>query len=172
MKLPSVDGSPKADSGNTYEQTVERALTFLNAHCVIAVPTDTIYGVACLAQSNNAVEMLYEIKHRHREKAIAICVGAVDDIKRWGNVTVPDNLLHDLLPGPVTLIFKRSNNLNKDLNPATDSIGIRIPDHAFIMELSQKCGQPIALTSANISSTRSSLKVKPFLWTIKVFKCT
>lgn len=49
---------------------------------MIAVPTDTIYGVACLAQSNNAVEMLYEIKHRHREKAIAICVGAVDDIKR------------------------------------------------------------------------------------------
>ena len=53
--------------------------------------------------------------------------------------------------------------MNKDLNPATDSIGIRIPDHAFIMELSQKCGQPIALTSANISSTRSSLKVKVYV---------
>ena len=50
---------------------------------VIGVPTDTIYGVAALAQSTEAVESLYEIKRRHREKPIAICVADIDDIYRY-----------------------------------------------------------------------------------------
>ncbi len=50
---------------------------------MIAVPTDTIYGVAALVQLNNSVESLYEIKGRHREKPIAICVAEISDIFRY-----------------------------------------------------------------------------------------
>ena len=74
-------------------------------------------------------------------------------------MTISDDALQDLLPGPVTLVFQRSSLLNPDLNPATDSIGIRIPKCSFIQALAQRCQQPIALTSANLSSAMSPLNI-------------
>ena len=49
---------------------------------MIALPTDTIYGVAALAQSTEAVNKLYEIKKRHEEKPVAICVGRLEDVHK------------------------------------------------------------------------------------------
>ncbi|EAX07318.1 yrdC domain containing (E. coli), isoform CRA_b [Homo sapiens] len=81
-------------------------------------------------------------------------------------VRVPEGLLKDLLPGPVTLVMERSEELNKDLNPFTPLVGIRIPDHAFMQDLAQMFEGPLALTSANLSSQASSLNVEEFqdLW--------
>ena len=60
----------------------KRAADSLKAGKIISVPTDTIYGVAALAQSNEAIEAIYEIKQRHREKPIAICVADIPDIEQ------------------------------------------------------------------------------------------
>ena len=68
---------------------------------VIAVPTDTIYGITCLVQHSQAVNRLYSIKGRSASKPIAICVAEIDEIYRWANVTVPRDLIEDLLPGQV-----------------------------------------------------------------------
>ncbi|NXC22483.1 YRDC protein, partial [Corythaeola cristata] len=85
---------------------------------------------------------------------------------RYCHVNVPDELLRDLLPGPVTLVLKRSEELNKDLNPFTSLVGVRIPNHPFIRELARACSGPLALTSANISCQASTLTVSEFqdLW--------
>lgn len=79
---------------------------------------------------------------------------------RWGKATLDDDALSHLLPGAVTLVFERQPELNKELNPYTTLVGIRIPDNAFIRELALHCDAPLALTSANKSSTKSSLDVK------------
>ncbi|KFW79863.1 hypothetical protein N305_06466, partial [Manacus vitellinus] len=85
---------------------------------------------------------------------------------RYCRVNVPDELLRDLLPGPVTLVLQRSEELNKDLNPFTSLVGVRIPDHSFMRDLARACSGPLALTSANISSQGSTLTVSEFqdLW--------
>lgn len=76
-------------------------------------------------------------------------------------MTIGDEILQDLLPGPVTLVFERTEQLNPGLNPTTELIGIRIPDHAFVQQLSLACGEPLALTSANVSTVgQSSLKIE------------
>ncbi|KAM4795149.1 threonylcarbamoyl-AMP synthase [Rhinophrynus dorsalis] len=133
---------------------------------VIAVPTDTIYGIACLAQNSQSLSNIYNVKGRNGTKPLAICVGDVEDIYRYCQVNVPDQLLHDLLPGPVTLVMERSDELNKELNPFTSLVGVRIPDHAFIRQLAQICSEPLALTSANISTQQSTLTTEEFkdLW--------
>ena len=74
---------------------------------VIAVPTDTIYGISCLVQHQTAVDRLYSIKGRNASKPIAICVAEIEDIYRWANVTVSRELIEDLLPGQVTNIITR-----------------------------------------------------------------
>ncbi|KGL89047.1 hypothetical protein N301_12856, partial [Charadrius vociferus] len=85
---------------------------------------------------------------------------------RYCQVNVPDELLRDLLPGPVTLVLKRSEELNKDLNPFTSLVGVRIPNHPFVRDLARACSGPLALTSANISCQASTLTVSEFqdLW--------
>ena len=69
----------------------------------------------------------------------------------------PRAVLEDLLPGPVTVVGERSGELNPLLNPGTNLVGIRIPDHTFIRRLAQACDSPLALTSANRSSAQSTL---------------
>ncbi|XP_061632814.1 yrdC domain-containing protein, mitochondrial isoform X2 [Phyllopteryx taeniolatus] len=133
---------------------------------VVAVPTDTIYGLACLAQNSGAVRKLYDIKGRNEQKPLAICVGEIHDIYRYCKVEVKEELLSDLLPGPVTLVLERSEILNKELNPFTSLVGIRIPDCGFMRRLCQMCGEPLALTSANVSAQNSTVAVHEFhdLW--------
>lgn len=134
----------------------------LKAGSVIAVPTDTVYGLTCDATCITAINKLYEIKGRHENKPLAICLGEVEQVKDWAVVDhLPKGLLSALLPGPVTLILSCANKLDKSLN-SRGKVGIRIPDYEFIRHLSIKLGKPLALTSANLSSQPSSVIIDEF----------
>ncbi len=77
--------------------------------------------------------------------------------------------MNALLPGPVTLVFDRKPSLPAELNPNTTSIGIRIPNYKFMIELARFCDEPIALTSANISNKPSSLKIEVIIQNLNHF---
>ncbi|XP_078001587.1 threonylcarbamoyl-AMP synthase isoform X2 [Phascolarctos cinereus] len=149
-----------------WSEALSAAVTSLRAGGLVAVPTDTLYGVACSASCSAALGAVYSLKGRCQTKPLAVCLGRVADIYRYCQVRVPREVLEDLLPGPVTLVMERSGELNKDLNPFTPLVGVRIPDHAFMKDLAQMFSGPLALTSANLSSQPSSLNVKEFqdLW--------
>ncbi|XP_062511124.1 threonylcarbamoyl-AMP synthase-like [Corticium candelabrum] len=153
------------ENNDVLSDDIEKAGQILTRGGTIAIPTDTIYGVASLAQSTEGVQKLYEMKQRDPEKPLAICVGDVEDISRWAYVP-DDNLLRDLLPGAVTVVLRRKPALNPELNPGLTSIGVRIPSHPFVRKLAQFCKQPLALTSANTSTKPSTLAVNEFqeLW--------
>lgn len=148
--------------------SVDRAKEQLLRNHVIALPTDTVYGLACNANSEEAIQRLYKIKGRNEEKPVAICVADLDDFYHWGDGShLARELLSQLLPGPVTIVVNRSVHLNNPfLNCGIRKIGIRIPDFNFIRDLSRSFRQPIALTSANRSSQKSTLHVDEFkeLW--------
>lgn len=127
---------------------------------VVAVPTDTIYGLACLAEDAKAVKKLYSIKGRDETKPVSICVSKIADIYRYANVTCSMDMLSELLPGPVTVVFNRIDSL--DINPESELIGIRIPDNGFICHLVEVCGGVLALTSANRSGDTSNIRVLDF----------
>ena len=79
---------------------------------------------------------------------------------RWAINTVDTALLSSLLPGPVTLVLKRRESLNPSLNPGRETVGVRVPDHAFTLQLMKEFSGAIALTSANISNQQSTLCVE------------
>lgn len=152
--------------------TVEYAAEAVEAiRCgkVIAVPTDTLYGFACDACSVVSVKRIYEIKGRSLASPLAICVGDVSDIERFAVTDhLPVGLLDALLPGPVTVVLARgeSSILERSLNPGLGSIGVRIPENDFIIEICRGFGSALALTSANLSGHTSSVCIKDFesLW--------
>lgn len=134
---------------------------------VVALPTDTLYGLACDASNSEAVQVLYDIKKRDSNKPLAICVSEIKDIPKWADIhTISLDLLAELLPGPVTLIFNRSEQLNVELNPNITKVAVRIPDHAFLRQILKLMDSPLALTSANQSNEPSSLSISEFrpLW--------
>lgn len=156
VKIPQNNGRL-----GSVEVARQAASALLSGH-VIAVPTDTIYGLAALVQNTEAVNKLYDIKARDYAKPISICVAQTDQIHTWAKVTVTDSVLQKLLPGPVTLVFERKELLNKNFNPDTNLVGVRIPDHKFIRSVCEICEGPIALTSANYSQEKSTLAVEEF----------
>lgn len=135
---------------------------------VIGIPTDTVYGLACNANNHEAIRELYEIKGRNESKPVAICVPTINDLRHWSEAShLQNDLLEKLLPGAVTIVLKRSKNLdNPYLNHGIEKIGIRIPKFEFIQNVSEICEFPIALTSANRSSEKSTLHINEFksLW--------
>ncbi|XP_054168167.1 threonylcarbamoyl-AMP synthase-like [Oppia nitens] len=149
-------------NGKTNDTNLLMARDALFKGQIISLPTDTIYGLAISVFNDVAIKQLYELKARDITKAIVICVSDIDQMAKWCDLTIKREVLDDLLPGPVTVLFKRSKELNSTLNPMHDLIGIRIPDHKFIRDLCRLCG-PLGLTSANLSSEPSCLNVKEFL---------
>ncbi|XP_050370411.1 uncharacterized protein LOC126788454 isoform X2 [Argentina anserina] len=151
------------------EAHVQEAVEALRDGKVIAVPTDTLYGFACDACKEEAVNRIYEIKGRKHTSPLAICVGDVLEIQRFAVTEhLPHGLVESLLPGPVTLVLRRgeSSILEKSLNPGLESIGVRVPDCNFIRGIARGLGSALALTSANLSGQPSSVSIKDFesLW--------
>lgn len=148
---------------------IDRCISILKQDGVLAVPTDTIYGLATLVKSEKGIRKIYEIKGRSFTKPLAISVGYIDDLFAWSKPTLTKEQLStgDLLPGPVTLMFEReSSALPSYFNPDVNNVAIRIPNCQFIIELAQRLQEPIALTSANISNEPSTVCIDEFkqLW--------
>lgn len=149
----------------TWEKgAVHLAAEMLKAGHVIALPTDTIYGLACSANNPEAIKELYNIKGRNEEKPVAICVSDYGDLRHWGEADhLPTELIKKLLPGAVTIVVNKSKHLNNPyLNPGVQKIGIRIPNFNFIRDVCRVFNQPMALTSANRSSEKSTLQIEEF----------
>ncbi|CAG9791228.1 unnamed protein product [Diatraea saccharalis] len=146
------------------ETAASKAAELLENGAVIAVPTDTIYGLACSANCPEAIKKLYNIKGRDAGKPVAICVTNITDLRKWGEAEhLTDALLCSLLPGPVTVVLEKTKYLNNPyLNPTTTKIGIRIPNHIFMNKVTNLFDMPVALTSANFSNEPSTLSVNEF----------
>ncbi|XP_050353415.1 threonylcarbamoyl-AMP synthase [Nymphalis io] len=160
MKLDKIASIISCKEDKSY---IKAADFLVNGH-VIAVPTDTIYGLACSANCPDAIKKLYNIKGRDAAKPVAICVTYISDVRKWGEAThLSDKLLHCLLPGPVTIVLHKTKFLdNPNLNPHTSKIGIRIPNYDFINNMTKVFNMPVALTSANFSNEPSTLCVQEF----------
>ena len=133
---------------------------------IIALPTDTIYGVGALASSAEGIDKLYEAKRRNINVPLALCIAHPRDIGSFGDVShIPEGLVEKLLPGPYTLLLvkKDSPMLSKELNPNAKLVGIRVPEASFVRGIVARLGGgAMALTSANISGQQSSTSVNQF----------
>jgi L-threonylcarbamoyladenylate synthase len=134
---------------------MERALALLRGGGLAAFPTDTVYGLGALADSESSIEALYVVKGRDASKAIPILIGSVEDLAQVS----PDpgelalRLAARFWPGPLTLVVPKSPHLPEALS-ALPTVGVRMPDHPAALALLRLAG-PLAVTSANLSGGES-----------------
>lgn len=123
---------------------------------IFIYPTDTIYGLGCDAENQEAVNRIKEIKSRDKDKPLSIIAPSI----KW----IEDNFIMDVelnkyLPGPYTIILKKENAEFLKLVSSSDTLGIRIPSNKFTKEI-QKAGVPFITTSVNLSGEPFALKIE------------
>ena len=131
---------------------IEKVAEILKEGGVVAIPTETVFGLVADATNKEAVERIYEIKNRPKEKPFTVFPYSKEWIKK---VAVIDqsvtSLIERFMPGPLTLIFKATDEAPETVVSKEGKIGIRIPDHPFVRELLALIDFPLASTSANIT---------------------
>ncbi|MEJ5252850.1 MAG: L-threonylcarbamoyladenylate synthase [Armatimonadota bacterium] len=141
---------------NTPEQVVhavQRGAEVLASGGLVVFPTETVYGLAADALSEEAVRRVWEVKGRPTDKPLPVQVANVEGLRLlWREV--PDHLLpliRAFMPGALTLVYWRSALVPDIVTAGVDTVGVRIPDHPVALELLKAFGRPIVAPSANFS---------------------
>ncbi len=136
------------------EKTIARAAKLIDEGEIVAVPTETVYGLAVDAANEEAVQALYEAKGRPEDKPFVLQFGSVAAALAWGSFDGPAaRLAERFWPGPLTLIVPKPTEakLASRVTSGGTTIGIRIPDNETALALLRAAGRPLAITSANLS---------------------
>ena len=133
---------------------VENAQALKNG-ALVAFPTETVYGLGADASNEKAVARIYEVKGRPQDHPLILHIASMNDITYWAT-EVSDYaiaLARSFWPGPMTLIFKRSDAAKDFVTGGQATVGLRVPDHALALGLLQECKKisvhAIAAPSAN-----------------------
>jgi L-threonylcarbamoyladenylate synthase len=132
---------------------IAHAIGALRSGSVIAFPTDTVYGVGAHAMLSTAVEALYVIKQRPRDKAIPLLLSGIDALPQVA-VEIPPAayaLAERFWPGALTLVLRRTSSVPDAVTGGGTTIAVRVPGHVITQALLAGLDAPMAATSANLS---------------------
>jgi L-threonylcarbamoyladenylate synthase len=131
--------------------TSAAAVECLRQGGLVAFPTDTLYGLAADAASDEAVHRLFRAKRRAPDAPLPILVASHEEAARLAKAMPPLALKlgHLFWPGPLTMVLERSPAFHSLALGGGDSLALRVPDHAVPLRLLRGLGRPITGTSAN-----------------------
>ena len=128
------------------------------AHDVLAIPTDTVYGVGVVYGDLNDLSRLKHAKHRPETKPIPMMVASASQMKQIAKVDArTEKIIDAFLPGPLTLILPLREDVSKEYTNGKDTVAVRIPDAPFILNVIQRLNKPLLVSSANISGRPAAI---------------
>ena len=140
----------------TINDDIRKACEVMEKGGVILYPTDTIWGIGCDATNEEAVNRVFEIKHRADSKALLVLIDTAAKLNYYVKeiCDVAWDLI-DMAEKPMTIIYDGARNLAPNLLAEDGSVGIRVTNEPFSKQLCQRFRKAIVSTSANISGTPS-----------------
>ncbi len=139
-------------------KSIKQAARILKGGGLVAMPTETVYGLAANALDGRAVAKIFEAKGRPQFNPLIIHVNNVDDIEKLAHMSEQNHIIaNKFWPGAVTMILKRRENsgLSELVSAGLDTVAVRIPSHKGARSLIAECGFPLAAPSANKSGSLS-----------------
>lgn len=137
-----------------FQKAVRRAADRLRAGEVVALPTETVYGLAANALDENAVARIFEVKGRPAHNPIIVHISsnemAAACVAEWPELAA--KLSRAFWPGPLTLVLPRAKNIPGIVTAGGETVGVRWPSHPFMQAVIRECGFPLAAPSANLSN--------------------
>ncbi|MDO8424498.1 MAG: L-threonylcarbamoyladenylate synthase [bacterium] len=145
-------------------KSIKEAIRIIKNGGVIVAPTDTVYGLICDATNQKAVERLFKIKQRPKNKAVPIFVKDVETAKKLAEIDkAQEKFLEKVWPGKITAVLKLKNQRSKLYGVGKITVALRVPGSKLILELLKKTKKPLTGTSANVSGQPASGNVKEVL---------
>lgn len=137
---------------NIYSSSqIDEIIKELNNENTVAFGTDTVFGLACIINSEKALNKVYSQKQRDKSKKLPMMFSSVDMMSKYVKTTPQIiKLINTFSPGPITYILEAKGS--------KETIACRIPNDPWIIELINKLNKPLYVTSANISGEDSLLK--------------
>jgi L-threonylcarbamoyladenylate synthase len=137
-----------------FKAAVARAAELLRAGELVALPTETVYGLAANAWNADAVQRIFEVKGRPAHNPIIVHVASLELARRCVSCWPPSaaKLAAAFWPGPLTLVLPRSPNIPDVVTAGGATVGVRWPSHPFIQAVIRACNFPLAAPSANRSN--------------------
>ncbi|MBR3383999.1 MAG: threonylcarbamoyl-AMP synthase [Atopobiaceae bacterium] len=155
------------DQNRPARDVIDRACDVLVGEGVLVMPTDSVYGIGCLASpANPALWRIFDIKHRDRTQTLPWLVADEEELARYGH-DVPSSarsLAAAFWPGALTLVVEAADTVPPEYRGADGTIALRMPDSNLVRDIARGCGIPLAVTSANthgLAAATSGANVEP-----------
>lgn len=135
---------------------MDKLRTILENGGAVVLPTETVYGLFAQALNEEAVNHVYQLKQRPRDKAMNLNVSNLNDIYFFSQNPPHylEKLYNRFMPGPLTIILKANKNVPFWVNSGLDTVGFRLPKHEKTLRLITETG-PLIGPSANVSGQES-----------------
>ena len=132
---------------------LDRVANIIENGGLIAIPTDTIYGLAVLSSIDSAVEKVFQIKGRSESQALPLLLGSVQQINDYADGINDDviGLVNEFWPGSLTLIVKKTRGVSEIVSGGLASVALRLPDHPIPQAISERMNCAITGTSVKRS---------------------
>lgn len=139
------------------KEGLKRAALMLSSGEVVAFPTETVYGLGADATNGKAVKKIFEAKGRPSDNPLIVHISDKSQISELVAEITPiaQSLIDNFMPGPITVIMRKSDKIPPEVSAGLDTVGIRMPEHKTAREFLSLCGCPVAAPSANLSGSPS-----------------
>lgn len=147
------------------EEEIMEAAVLLKAGGLVAIPTETVYGLAANALNGNAVKRIFEAKGRPQDNPLIVHIASLDTLPKLV-ATVPDEALalaNRFWPGPLTIILPKASCIPDEVSAGLETVAVRFPSHPVARAIIQASGLPLAAPSANTSGRPSPTKAEHVL---------
>jgi L-threonylcarbamoyladenylate synthase len=140
---------------------LEKAIHILTSGDCVAIPTETVYGLAANALNTDAVTKIFELKNRPQTNPLIVHCGSIQQVEQYVSEfpLIAKNLAKQFWPGPLTLLLPKNDKIPDQITAGSNRVGVRIPNHPLTLKLLNKLDFPIAAPSANkygsVSPTRA-----------------
>lgn len=130
---------------------ITKAVKILQDGGLVAMPTETVYGLGADATNENAIKHIFRVKERPYDHPLIVHLASLDQVAEWAREFTPmaEQLAKAFWPGPLTLILKKQPQVLDVVTGGQDTIGLRIPSHPVALALLRAFGGGIAAPSAN-----------------------
>ncbi|TDG36205.1 threonylcarbamoyl-AMP synthase [Pedobacter changchengzhani] len=136
---------------NTNKVELSKGIEILNSDGIIAIPTETVYGLAGNAFSEVAVSKIFALKKRPHNNPLIVHIGSIIDLDNVA-LEIPKKayaLMEAFWPGPLTLVLKKHPNIPHIVTAGNETVAVRMPNHAVALEVLNQLDFPLAAPSAN-----------------------
>ncbi len=152
MITEKLDISPE-----NYGESIEKAARILTEGGIVAIPTETVYGLAASSLNKEAIEKVFTAKGRPQDNPLIVHISDIDMLYKVAK-DIPESAIEcakRFWPGPFTMVLKRAEGIDKSVSAGLDTVAVRMPDNKVARDIISACGLPLAAPSANSSGSPS-----------------